>query len=206
MKIYTRYGVQGEKTPFDLILHVFIFGVFSYAILYLIYSYYGWPLEIFDLDINGTNLVDTRVLPEILWATCIGIVGGILSLYFETYKLLTRFVHLIGATHRYGDEDVWDFMFNSQSDATSFVHFRDFENSVTYAGYVEVFSETGKLRELVLVEVVVYDFDGNRMYEVHRLYLARQSDKIHLEFPIISLEQPHVSPAAASYETVDKSG
>ena len=38
MKIHTRYGFKGEKTPFDLILNAFIFGVLSYGLLYVVGS------------------------------------------------------------------------------------------------------------------------------------------------------------------------
>ena len=110
---------------------------------------------------------------------------GVLTLYAENHKLFTRFVQLIGATKTYGDEDVWDFVFNSSSNAVSFVHFRDFDQRVTYAGYVEVFSESGHLRELVLRDVAVYDFDGNEMYKVPRIYLAKKQENVHIEFPIV---------------------
>jgi hypothetical protein len=80
----------------------------------------------------------------------------------------------------------WDFVFNSSSRAVNFVHFRDFEQRVTYAGIVEVFSESGQLRELVLRDVVVYDFESTEMYKVPRVYLAREREDIHIEFPISS--------------------
>jgi hypothetical protein len=89
----------------------------------------------------------------------------------------------IGATKRFGDEDVWDFTFNSNDTRVEFVHFRDFEQKVVYAGWVNTFSETDKIRELVLREVEVYDFEGNRLYDVPLLYLARKPETIHIEFP-----------------------
>jgi hypothetical protein len=64
------------------------------------------------------------------------------------------------------------------------VHFRDFQQRVTYAGIVEIFSESGKLREIVLRDVIVYDFEGAEMYRVPRLYLARERENIHIEFPV----------------------
>jgi hypothetical protein len=184
MKIHSRYGVKGEITQFDLILNAFIFGVLSYAFLYLIYKCRGWSLKIFELQTDGNRLIQPEVFPEILAAVMIAVLGGVLSLYVETYKLFTRFVQWIRATKTYGDEDVWDFVFNSDSRAVSFVHFRDFEERVTYAGFVEVFSETGQLREIVLVDVAVYDFEGAEMYRVPRLYLARGRENLHIEFPL----------------------
>jgi hypothetical protein len=186
MKIHSRYGYKGTKTQFDLILNAFIFGVVSYAVLYLIYRYKGWTLKIFELDADSKKLLQPEIFPEIVAAVVISIVGGVLSLYLENHKLFTRLVQKIGATKTYGDEDVWDFVFNSSSRAVNFVHFRDFEQRVTYAGIVEVFSESGQLRELVLRDVVVYDFESTEMYKVPRVYLAREREDIHIEFPISS--------------------
>ncbi len=53
-----------------------------------------------------------------------------------------------------------------------------------YAGRVDAFSETDKLRELTLREVELYEFDGNLLCATPRLYLARRSDYIHIEFPV----------------------
>jgi hypothetical protein len=186
MKIHTRYGFKGEKTQFDLILNAFIFGVLSYAILYFVYLAKGWELKIFTLQPDSNRLVPPDIFPEIVGALGISIAGGILTLYAENRKLFTRFVQKIGATRTYGDEDVWDFVFNSPSAAVNFVHLRDFEQQVVYAGYVEVFSETGRLRELVISNVIVYDFDGAEMYKVPRLYLARERHNVHIEFPSAS--------------------
>jgi hypothetical protein len=140
-------------------------------------------LKLFALDTDSKKLIQPEIFPEILFALLIAVVGGVLSLYVENHKLFTRFVQAIGSTKRYGDEDVWDFVFNSPSPAAGYVHFRDFENRVTYAGYVQTFSETGRLRELVLADVIVYDFEGNKLYRVPSLSLARGLENIHIEFP-----------------------
>jgi hypothetical protein len=184
MKIHTRYGPKIDRTQFDLILNAFIFGVASYVILYLIYRCKGWNLKLFGLETDNKRLIQPEMFPEIVFAALIALIGGVIGLYVENHKWLTRFVQLIHATNTYGDEDVWDFVFNSRSRAADFVHFRDFDQKVTYAGIVRTFSESGRLRELVLTDVIVYDFDGNEMYKVPSLYLARDRANIHIEFPI----------------------
>jgi hypothetical protein len=186
MKIHSAYGLKGDKTQFDLILNAFIFGVISYAFLYVIYRCAGRSLKLFELESDSKKLIQPEIFPEILMAVIVAVIGSVLSLYAVNYKLFTRFVQTIGATKTYGDEDVWDFVFNSSSHAAGFVHFRDFEQRVTYAGFVEIFSESGQLREIVLRDVLVYDFEGVEMYQVPRLYLARERENIHIEFPINS--------------------
>ena len=184
MKIHSRYGFKGEQTQFDLILNAFIFGVITYAFLYLIYWAKGWSLKVFELDSESKKLLQPEIFPEIIAAVFIALVCGVLNLYIENRKLFTRLVQSIGATKTYGDEDVWDFVFNSSSEAVTFIHFRDFEQRVTYAGFVEVFSESGQLRELILRDVFVYDFEGTEMYRVPRLYLARERENIHIKLPV----------------------
>ena len=63
------------------------------------------------------------------------------------------------------------------------MNIRDFDKKITYAGYVESFSESEKQRELVLRDVVAYDFDGREIFRTPRMYLARKADNIDIEFP-----------------------
>ena len=183
MKIHTSYGAKGEPTQFDMILNAFIFGVISYAVLDGIYWMRGVKLHILDLDINSTKLLQPDTFQDILFSMLIAIILSVLYLYIENYKIFTRFIQRIRATKTFGDEDVWDFVFNSSSSSVNFVYFRDFEQKTVYAGYVDVFSESGQMRELVLRDVYVYDFEGTEMYRMPRMYLARARENIHIEFP-----------------------
>ncbi len=185
MKIHTKFGAKGDISQFDIVLNAFLFGVIAYAVLYAVYWKFGLSMHIVALEVDSKKLFQPELFIDIVAATGIAIVLAILHLYGENYKLFTRFVQLIRATRTYGDEDVWDFVFNSSSVRTmGYVHLRDFENRVVYAGYVNLFSESGQLRELVLNNVIVYDFDGTEMYKVARVYLARERDNIHIEFPV----------------------
>ena len=60
---------------------------------------------------------------------------------------------------------------------------RDFRKGTTYAGWVRAFSETGKSRELLLRDVIMYDKEGDNPTEVPLLYLERDGTDIHIEFP-----------------------
>jgi Family of unknown function (DUF6338) len=166
-----------------MILNAFIFGVISYAVLDGIYWLRGSKLHIIDLDVNSTKLLQPDTFQDISFSMLVAIILSVIYLSVENYKLFTRFIQFIGATKTFGDEDVWDFVFNSSSTSVNFVYFRDFEQKTVYAGYVDVFSESGQLRELVLRDVYVYDFEGAEMYRMPRIYLARAPENIHIEFP-----------------------
>jgi hypothetical protein len=174
LKIHMRFGAKGETTQFDMILNAFIFGVISYLILYGIYAYRGATLALLDMDTNSTKLIDPKIIKEILYAIGVAIIASIVTLYVENYKMLTWIVKTIRASKRYGDEDVWDFVFNSSPNTENYVFVRDFEQRVVYAGYVDLFSET--------------DFESVEMYQMPRVYLAREREHIHIEFPEIPPE------------------
>lgn len=127
--------------------------------------------------------LDITSIKEIVIASIVATVCAVIWLYLTNYKIITWLFQKAKTTKRYGDEDVWDYTFNSPRAEVEYVHLRDFEKKITYAGWVELFSETEKLRELVLRDVQVYDFDGNILFETPRVYVARERGNIDLEFP-----------------------
>jgi len=183
-RLDARYVAKSKPSDVEFFLGAFLFGLTSYVVTYLIYLALGWDFTIVNLADAATHSVVTpAVIKEILAATGVGFVFAILWIYSASYKLLWNFLRIVKATKRYGDEDVWDFTFNSTEAVVEYVHFRDFERTLVYAGWVSTFSETDKLRELVLRDVQVFDFEGTLQYETPLLYLARKPEDIHIEFP-----------------------
>ena len=180
----SRYARKSTSSEFEYILRAFLFGLTSYAVTFLIYSALRRPFSLTDLPgAAATGIFTPAIFKEVVSAVVVGLVLAILWLYASNYKWDTRFLQYIGATKTYGDEDVWDFTFNSAAAAVEYVHFRDFVNKIVYAGWVREFSETDKLRELVLRDAEIYDFDGNKLFEMPLIYLARAPDNMHIEFP-----------------------
>lgn len=186
-RVDSQYGREHPKEQWDVLRRSFVFGLASYAILFVIL----WLLS-FGIGDSGLRLpqirkeeafLDTSVFKEIFFASLVSMVCSILWLYVTNYKLITRFLQAIGATKRYGDEDIWEFMFNSRRAEVEFVNIRDFDKKLTYTGWVEAFSESEKQREIVLRDVIVYDFDSRVIMETERVYLARKADNIDIEFP-----------------------
>jgi hypothetical protein len=134
----------------------------------------------FEKDVE---FIDSPGIKLIFYASLVSVICALAWLYISNYKLLTRLIQLIAATKRYGDEDVWDFTFNSGRPEAEYIHLRDFEKKITYAGWVEAFSETEKQRELRLRNVIVCNFEGQVLFETPRVYLARKMDNIDMEFP-----------------------
>lgn len=180
-----RYARNEAASEFDFVVRAFVYGLVSYAVTFALYGLARQPFTMVDVvAAQQRSVITSQVAIEIVVASAVGFCLGVAWVYASTWKLLTRLLQLIGATKRYGDEDVWDFTFNSPSPSVRFVNFRDFDKKIVYAGRVDAFSETGKLRELTLLEVELYDFEGNLLYTAPRIYLARRPDDMHIEFPL----------------------
>jgi hypothetical protein len=180
----SRYARKSKPSEFEYILRAFLFGMTSYAVTFVIYATFGWPFNLADLSgAAATGKFTPPIFKEVVSALVVGLVLAVLWLYASNYKWVTRFLQNIGATKTYGDEDVWDFTFNSSVAAVEYVHFRDFANNIVYAGWVKEFSETEKLRELVLRDAQIFDFDGNKLFDTPLIYLARDPENLHIEFP-----------------------
>lgn len=184
-----RYAQKAKPSQAEFLIRAFIFGLMTYAAVYIVYACLGKEfstLWISQADPKTLSIGD--FVDEVLWSLPVSFFLAIIWIAGSTYKWLTRFLQFIRVTQKYGDEDVWDFTFNSSRAEVEYVHLRDFEKNITYAGWVDSFSETGKLRELLLREVCIYDSEGNEI-EVPLLYLARKVDDIHIEFPYRGVEQ-----------------
>jgi hypothetical protein len=184
-RLDARYAAKEKRSDLDFFVAAFIFGVVAYAVTFALYGLQKQPFALVDFkDAEDKTVLTQRIGQEIIAATGVGFVLAILWVYASTWKLLTRFLQFIRATKRYGDEDVWDFTFNAPGPSSRFVNVRDFDKKIVYSGRVNAFSETGKLRELTLFDVELYDFEGQYIYSVPHLYLARKPEDIHIEFPL----------------------
>lgn len=187
-----QFGLKRMATQFDILRRTFLFGLISYAATYGVYQLLGISFELVEPRKDITFL-NATFASEIGIASFVALVLSILWLYATNYKLLTRFMQLIHATSRYGDEDVWDFILNSDSPSVDYINLRDFEKEITYAGWVETFSEAERVRELVLRDVKVFNFQGDELFRAPRVYIARPVDDIDIEFPFKSNQpEPHL--------------
>lgn len=181
----TAYGREHPKEQWDVVRRSFVFGLASYGLLFGI----QWCLSWFFGDLGRKlpqikkeeSFLDANVFKEIFFASLVSLICSVLWLYITNYKLVTRFLQKISATKRYGDEDIWEFTFNSRRAEVEYIHLRDFDKKLVYSGWVEAFSESEKQREIVLRDVILYDFDSRVIMETERVYIARKADNI--EFP-----------------------
>lgn len=181
--IDTKFGAGLKPSQTTFFIRAFIFGMGTYAFLFLLYSF-------FDKEFGYANLADDQVTinlmelkDEIAWSIPLSFGLSVIWLWLVRFRILKRFLHAVGATRRYGDEDVWSYTLNSDDKRVEYVHMRDLENGFIFAGWVNTFSESEECRELLLSDVIVYDETGKEISRPPVLYLARPKGNIWLEFP-----------------------
>ena len=173
-QIDARYAVKRKPRPIEFLIRAFLFGISTYLIAYAGYAVFGKSFSTLDVDPSGpARILLDDFVDEIFISAVIAFLLSIIWIYIATYRLLNRLLIWSRATNKYGDEDVWDYMFNSSQGEIEYVHVRDFEKGMTYTGWVSAFSETEKLRELLLRDVIVYTGDSGESTAVPLLYLAR---------------------------------
>ncbi len=178
-----RYALKEKPGPAEFLVRAFMFGLVTYLGVYLVYRVCGGDFSIPEISGSAsTKFLTTDFFDEILTSIPVSFFLAVVWLYANTYKWLTRLLHKIRATRKYGNEDVWDLTFNSHEVETEYVHVRDFDKRIIYAGWVSAFSETEKLREILLRDAIVY-YETDSKTEVPWLYIARDKADIHIEFP-----------------------
>ncbi|MDK9722612.1 MAG: DUF6338 family protein [Rhodospirillales bacterium] len=181
--MHRAFCEKERGSEFYFILNCFVFGVATYVITFSLYDAFGHLHPVARFFADGQTPASVFSFTDLLVTSGVAIVLGLLWTYGATYKPQYWFMQKIKASKKYGNEDVWDLTFNSPS--VKYVNVRDFNKQLVYAGWVKAFSESGKLREILISKAQIYNFDGELLYEMPLVYIARGSDDIHIEFPEI---------------------
>lgn len=190
--------VHRERRTSQTVLLSFFLGVACYAAYCLfrpLLNVVGLKLGVkwFSSSVFFDALLDPEVqleLGEILVVSIFAIPFALCASALTNWKILHRVARLIRVSKKFGDADVWSFVFNA--DDVDWVVVRDIRNNLTFEGWVHAFSDVEKPSELLLRDVAVYATDtGEKLYSVGALYLARNREEITIEIPTI---EPYLVP------------
>lgn len=188
-RIHATYVLKDKPEQFEWVRRSFIFGVLSYAVAFSLYS--ACHRRFYLVTLEGDHLAFSfRIAREIGAATAVALVMSLAHVWFDSRKLFARFLLSVKIAMRYGPEDVWDYTFTKGDQLSEYLNLRDFDKEIIYSGYVLLYSESEKLRELVLRDVIVYSFDGSELFRAPRVYISRDKDNIDIEFPDRPAPQP----------------
>lgn len=179
-----------KKKDFNFfLLYSFLLGLTSYFIVYLcvfvnniIVNLNGYKaklkLQFLESLTNGKSPIQ---ISEVLITTFIAIVIAIVISFIMNQGLLHKMARKLKVTSQFGENDVWEHVFNSPD--VDWVTVRDFENDLMYQGHLEAFSDTFTSNELWLRDVFVYSSStGEELYKIDAVYLTRNPNNLTIEF------------------------
>lgn len=142
--------------------------------------------EVFDrwrapalLTLSDATLADPHWLFDLVMPFFFSAVVGMAAAAVAYRKLLYRWVARPLGIQRYG-EDVWTHLMSSKE--LGWVFLRDYRYGLVYKGWIQLYSDSGTNRELVLGDVEVFhNASGVGLYKVPRLYISRDQHEISVE-------------------------
>lgn len=208
--------IHRERRTHHVIVHSFVFGVLTYFVyaLFIMLSLAAslvwdttqthivrpadrlWFLKVAETD-NATVDFGGVVLVTLLAVPLGYVVSAVIN-----RKWLHKIAHRCKVSNKFGDLDLWEFVFNSTDPAMSWVVVRDIANDLAYEGWVEKFSDTGDPCEIVLRDVAVFrNLSGTFLYNTPAVYLARSRTAISVEFPRVEFTELQRRPTMTTEES-----
>jgi len=176
--IFEKLTVHKKWDSFKFVAHSILFGGLSYVLANFIFS-------ICKQDIDFKSFWDNLPLPVIPTSAVVKAIGvsilvGFISSWIDNYKIINKLGKFIQFSTKYGDENLYSYFLTSPDVSEIFLH--DIQNNITYQGFVDSYSETDEIKEIVLRDVKVYEYEtANLCYEINRVYLSRPKDSIIIE-------------------------
>jgi hypothetical protein len=176
--------IHRPRTQFQFLLNSLVLGLASYFLywaLLRVAAAGGASVPEFVLLRALTSAQTPLAFREVAWATLAGGILGLAVTFISSQKLHFRIARHLRITKKFGELDVWGFVFNSPQIEWATV--RDHSRNLAYDGWVQLFSDDSQSAELLLRDVQVYKNDsGERLYDTSSLYLSLDRNSIAIEF------------------------
>lgn len=177
--VIDKLTVHRERKIPLFLLNVFVLGIFSYALYFLILPIFKTNHEtnVFKV-LTNTDIIITNW--DLFFLSLIGILIGLAVSWFSKNKLFFKIAHCLSISKKINDLDIWGYLFNLEDLTWIFV--RDHKNGLLYRGCLDAFSDDSKNAELVLTHVSVYkENDDSHLYDLGMIYLSRNREDITIE-------------------------
>lgn len=195
--LYRRLKGKSSLKDWEDVLEILLFSLLSYAFYGLgvtILNRVGWAHSTVTSFQAFSDETIPISWPEVVIASAVGTLLAFAASALYTHKTINRIGRFVGVTKRYGDEDVWDYFHNINE--VQWVFVRDHKLDLIYFGWILVYSDSEKGRELLLRDVRVYSNSSNDLlYEVSLMYVSREPFDLTIEVPLVQHD-----PAKAQLE------
>jgi hypothetical protein len=189
--IVASLAEKKNRDNLTIFLQIFMYGVFSYLFLYLMHHFIPsvFPDDSAIPFLHPVDFGKAAIDPAVIaWASVFGVIQGLIVTLSMNRQYLMALSRKIGLTERFGDSDVWTLLLNS-TETDNWVTIRHKERELVYQGYVKGFSSGNETRELLLMEVRVFDPDRldasgvmQQVAAIPFLYMTFVEDDVVLEF------------------------
>ncbi len=164
-------------------IEIWFYSVLSYAICGLVIEVYNWKTgSSHKLKITDT-LFDEKApfsWKQIAAASATSVILAVIASYLSANRVINKLGLKINVTDRYDDADVWE-CFN-EINRNRWVIVRDNKLNLAYYGWIKFYSDSEKVRELVLNSVTTYsNSTWEVLYESETLYISREKSDLTIE-------------------------
>jgi len=179
-KIVKKLVGDYEEETWESLVSIFTYSIINYTIFGLIYNLFNDNK--LELSKMLTQLAEGSLvtdLKQLALVTLLGIIIAYIIALVSNKKYINRFGQFLKVTKRYGEEDVWNRFHNTNFNDWMIV--RDHKLELYYSCIINTFSDNTGLRELILLEVMVYNSRGDFLYETPVMYIGRETNELTIE-------------------------
>ena len=172
--------IHKQWNSFKFITNAILFGGISYIVAQIVFNICGTDSSFISF---WENLPSKEIPYSVITkASVVSIFVGLISTGIDHYKVVNRFGKWLRLTNKYGDENLFSYFLNAKE--VEEIYVRDIENNLTYHGLINSFSENDEIKELVLIDVAVYEYKtSKKLYELDKIYLSKSKENLIIELP-----------------------
>jgi hypothetical protein len=182
--IISELTIHKPWSSFRFVVNSIVLGLLSYLIVQLItiIPFLNSEQKILSFwnVVNGTINISYT---EILYASIVGAILGFIFTLGIQRKWIYKIARILKVSFKYGDECLYYYFLNAKD--LNEVYVRDYEQDLTYHGYIQAFSESDFEREIVLTNVDVYSLsDSMFLYNSDAIFISKsKSNNWQIETP-----------------------
>lgn len=175
-----RWTREPGMKSWDDFLQILTFSLIGHSPGFIFSRWFDWWKEPTLLSLSENALQAPHWLFDLVAPLLVASFLGSIAAYAANHKLAYKWICKPLKIKRYGDEDVWTYLMNG--DGFEWVHVRDHRYGFAYNGWIQLYSDSGESRELMLNDVDVRNNDtGDFLYHVPRLYISRDQHELSIE-------------------------
>ena len=177
-----NFGLRRKLSVRELFINIALFNFAIAMILWLIYWGLSWNFSYFDFVDNTDGFVRSDLKDEIAISAGLAIVISQIWLYIADKRWIFKYLIAIKATRRTQEDEIWRYAHSRENLEFEFCDYYDFKNELVYKGGVKAYSDRVGVREILLIDVEVFDLDENLLDKRPYIYLAFPEDQVRLDF------------------------